>query len=307
VDDGRTHDVERSLALAFLGVVGFSFTLPMTKIVVRGLDPVVAAMGRAVVAAALAAGALAVTGRARPRPDQVRRLAVVGTGVVLGFPLCTAFAVRLVPAVHGAVVIGLLPLATAGLGVVRAGERPSPRYWACSAAGLGAVVAYAVHEGGGSLHLADLLLVGAVAAAAVGYAAGAELSREMPGWAVISWALVLALPVTAAATAIGLAVGTSHHLTAGQGAAFAYTAPVSMFYALFSWYAGLAGAGLARAGQLQLTQPVLSIAWCWPLLGERLTAAAVLTAAVVLVAVAIGRRADIAAVPAVAATPPTGP
>jgi drug/metabolite transporter (DMT)-like permease len=286
--------------LAGLGILGFSFTLPTTKIVVRALDPVSAAMWRAVLASALAAVALRIGRRALPDASQRRALFLVAGGVVLGFPLLTSFAVRNVPASHGAVVIGLLPLATAGLAVVRVGERPSARYWACSAVGLAAVLAFAVHEGGGSLHLADLLLVAAVAVAAVAYMEGALLARVMPGWVVICWALVLSAPITVVLALTGSVVGTSAGPTVGQWAAFTYTAVISMFAAFFAWYAGMAAAGIARAGQLQLLQPVLSILWSWPLLGEEITLAAALTAAVVLGAVAVGRRAAIEV-----AAPPT--
>jgi drug/metabolite transporter (DMT)-like permease len=291
---GRERSAVSPLVLAGLGVLGFSLTLPTTKIVVRGLDPMLAAMARAVVASALAAVVLSVGRRARPTRAQLLPFAVVAGGVVLGFPLLTSYAIRLVPASHGAVVIGLLPLVTAGLAVVRVGERPSRRYWLCSAAGLGAVLAYALHEGGGSLHLGDLLLVLAVGVAALAYLEGAVLTQAMPGWAVISWALVLSAPATVALAVASVVASGAPDATAGQWTAFLYTAVVSMFVAFFAWYAGLAGAGIARAGQLQLLQPVLSIFWCWPLLGEGITLAAALTAAVVITAVAVGRRADVA-------------
>ena len=96
---------------------------------------------------------------------------------------------RHVPASHGAVVIGLLPLATAAAGAWLAHERPTPRFWACALAGSAVVAGFALWQGGGALHLADLLLLGAVISAAIGYAEGARLSRTLGGWQVISWAL----------------------------------------------------------------------------------------------------------------------
>jgi drug/metabolite transporter (DMT)-like permease len=271
-----------------LGVLAFSFTLPMTKIAVRSLEPVFAAIGRAGLAGILALIALAIVRPPRPSRAQLGGLAVVLIGVVVGFPLLTAYALRHVPSNHGAIVIGLLPLATAGVAVVRAGERPSMAYWLCSLTGVVAVSAYALATGGGSFHLADLLLILAVLAAAVGYAEGALLARAMPGWQVICWALVLALPVTmpiAALTSSGLESAST-----GELLAFAYTAMFSMLVGFFLWYAGLARVGIARGGQLQLAQPALSLVWAWPLLGESLTAGAVATAGVVLASVALGRR-----------------
>jgi len=253
-----------------------------------------AAIGRAAVAAVLAAVALTAGRGALPTPRQLRGLTIVVVGVIVGFPLLTAYAVRLVPASHGAVVTGLLPLVTAGVAVVRTSERPSARYWACSLVGLGAVIGFALGEGGGSLHHADLLLLGAVLAAALGYNEGAILAREMPGWQVVSWGLVLAAPLTVCVTAWAVASAGRPDATAGQWAAFGYTAAVSMFFAFFAWYAGLARAGIAKGGQLQLAQPVLTILWGWPLLGERLTVAATATAVVVLAAVAVGRHSTVA-------------
>ena len=288
--DNPLSSQNRAMVLAALGVLGFSFTLPMTKIVVRGADPIFAAAGRAVGASILATVTLIVTRRSLPSRQQCIRLLVIAGGVVLGFPLLTAYAVRLVPASHGAVVTGLLPLTTAGIAVVRAGERPSLRYWACSVTGFGAVVAFALHEGGGSLHLADLLLVGAIVVAAIGYVEGVLLARVMRGWEVISWALVLSAPAMVALSVFSLVDQGAPHLTIGQALAFGYTAAISAFAAFFAWYAGLSGAGIARAGQLQLMQPVLSIIWCWPLVSERISGATVLTAVVVIGAVAVGRR-----------------
>jgi len=278
------------LLLAALGVLTFSFTLPMTKIAVRGLDPIVAALGRAAVASVLAAIALVATRSALPTRAQAGRLLWVVGGVVVGFPMLSAYALHHTDSSHGSVVNGLLPLATAGFAVIRAGERPSARYWACSFVGFAAVIGFVVDQGGRRLHLADLLLVLAVVAAAIGYTEGALLAREIGGWQVICWALVLAAPVVWTVSIVA-AVRTGLDATAGQWAAFGYTAVFSMFLGFLAWYTGLARAGIAKAGQLQLAQPALSIMWGWPLLGETLTAPAVVTVVVVLLAVAAGRRA----------------
>ena len=278
------------LILAALGVLTFSFTLPMTKIAVRGLDPIVAAVGRAAIAGVFAAIALLATRTARPTRSQVARLLWVVGGVVFGFPLLSAYALQHTNSSHGSVVNGLLPLATAGLAVNRAGERPSARYWACSFVGFAAVIVFVVQQGGRSLHIADLLLVLAVAAAAIGYTEGTLLAREIGAWQVICWALVIAAPAVWTVTLVA-AGRTGLGATAGQWGAFGYTAVFSMFLGFIAWYTGLARAGIAKAGQLQLAQPALAIMWGWPLLGEHLTAPAVVTVVVVLLAVAAGRRA----------------
>ena len=290
--DGPSGQANSShgLLLAALGVLTFSFTYPMTKVALRGLTPLFAATGRAAVASVLAVAVLVSTRSRWPTRSQWRGLCFVVAGIVIGFPMLTAFALRHTESAHGSVVNGLLPLATAGMAFVRVGERPSPKYWACSAIGFSAVIAYVVHTSGTSVHQADVLLVLAVVGAAVGYTEGAILTRELGGWQVICWALALAAPLMWMLAIID-AMHHPLHASTGQWLAFAYTACGSMFLGFFAWYGGLARAGIAKAGQLQLAQPALSIVWGWPLLGEQLTLAAIVTIAVVFTSVAIGRNA----------------
>lgn len=252
-------------------MVAFSFTLPMTRVVADdGLPPLFIGCGRAVVAAAIAAVVLVATRQSLPRGSQWPRLAIVAGGVVVGFPLLTSYALTSAPASHGAVVVGLLPAATATVAVLRGGERVPRAFWALSGLGALAVVAFAAYRGGGlgSLHPADALLVGAVVAAAVGYAEGGLLARELGSWQTVSWALlVAAAPMTAlAAISVG---GEPPSATAAQWWAFGYLCVVSMYLGFFAWYRGLAIGPMARVSQVQLVQPVLSIGWAALLLDER--------------------------------------
>jgi drug/metabolite transporter (DMT)-like permease len=255
-------------------VLGFSFTLPATRLAVADLDATFVGLGRAVVAGVLAAIVLGLLREPPPPRRALPRLGVVALGVVVGFPLLSALALRHLTAAHGAVIVGLLPAATAAMAVIRAGERPSPAFWAASGAGLVAVLAFAATQGAGLPQAADLLVLAAVAVAAVGYTEGATLAREMGGWRVISWALVLSLPVVAPAAYAGAAGGGLH---AGTDAwlGFAYVAVVSQFLAFFAWYAGLARGGVARIGQVQLAQPLLTLVWSAALIGEHVGVATV--------------------------------
>jgi drug/metabolite transporter (DMT)-like permease len=265
------------VAWGLLGVAAFSFTIPLTRVAVETLSPLFIGPGRSVVAAVLAATALALTRQRLPRGRQWLRLGVVAAGVATGFPLLTAYALRDTQAGHGAVVIALLPAVTAVVAVLRVGERPGAAFW--SAAGAGAVVAVgfaATHSGGpGSLQGADLLLFGAVLAAAAGYAEGGLLSRELGAWQTISWALVMASPLTVALTAWSVEQQAPEGGPA-QWAAFAYLGAVSTFLGFFAWYRGLGIGPMATVSQTQLVQPVLSIGWAALLLGEDLTATTVL-------------------------------
>lgn len=272
----------------FVGVAAFAVTLPAMRVAVASLDPVFVGLGRAVVAAVLAAIALAVTRQPWPPRELWPRLALVALGVVVGFPLLSAQAMRYVPSSHGAVVVGLLPLATAAAGAWLAHERPSLRFWLCAVAGSAVVVAFALWQGGGSLHVADLLLIGAVAAAAIGYAEGARLTRLIGGWQVISWALVLAAPFLVGPSWLAAREAADAPWTAWI--AFLYVAIVSMYLGFFAWYRALAQGGIAAVGQLQLLQPFLTFAFAALLLDERLEPSMFVAAALVVATIALGRR-----------------
>lgn len=258
----------------FVGVAAFSFTVPFTRVAVAGLSPLFVGSARAVVAAALAATALAVTRQRRPRGAQWWRLGIVAAGVVVGFPLLTSFALTRVPAGHGAVVIGLLPAATAVMAVIRVRERAPRAFWILTAVGAIAAITFAVVSSGGlgRLQWADLLLAGAVVAAAVGYAEGGLLARELGSWQTISWALLLCSPVMVVLTATA-AADRWPTATPTQWTAFAYLGVVSMFLGFVAWYRGLGIGPIARVSQIQLVQPVLTISWAGLLLGELITGA----------------------------------
>jgi drug/metabolite transporter (DMT)-like permease len=271
------------LAWGFLGVAAFSFTMPFTRVAVGGLSPLFIGSGRAVVAAVLAVAALTLTRQRLPRGEQWPRLVVVGGGIVIGFPLLTSYALTSVPASHGAVVIAVLPAATAVMAVLRGHEHPPPAFWAASGLGAAAAIGFASAQSGGigDLHWSDLLLFGAVLAAAVGYAEGGLLARELGAWQTVSWALVVCLPLmTLLAT-----VSAVRHTPEGsitQWAAFGYLGVVSMFLGFVAWYRGLAIGPMAQVSQVQLVQPVMSIAWAGLLLGEHLSAATILGGVVVI-------------------------
>lgn len=279
----------RGMWLGLIGVAVFSLTLPFTRIAVAELSPAFVAFGRAVVAGLCSLALLAWVRAPRPNAQQLRGLVITALGVVVGFPLFSSIAMRYVPAAHGAVVVGLLPLATALFGALRFGERPSTGFWLSALAGSAIVIAFALREGGGSFHPADFALFAAVITAAMGYAEGGRLAQSMGGQNVIAWALVVALPVM---LPVSLWLGWQDGLSASAPAwlAFGYVSLFSMFIGFFFWYKGLALGGIARVGQVQLLQPFMSLLGAAVIAGEALDASNMLFALAVIVVVAIGRR-----------------
>lgn len=250
-----------------VGVIIFSGSLPATRVAVGGFTPLFLTSARAAIAALLGAALLLVLRERRPqRPDLVP-LAIVAIGVVIGFPLLTALALQHITAARSTVFIGLLPLATAIFGVVRAGERPKPAFWAFSVFGAASVAGFALTNSGSASPAGDLFMVAAIVLCGLGYAEGARLSRRLGGWQVISWALVLALPIMAAIAGASLPdVWTGIGAPAWLG--LAYVSVFSMLVGFVFWYRGLALGGIAAVGQLQLLQPFFGLALAALLLGE---------------------------------------
>lgn len=279
----------KGMWLGVLGIAMFSLTLPFTRIAVLEMDPVLVALARAVVAALCAAPLLWWERAAMPNAAQVRALLVTAAGVVVGFPVFMSIAMHDVPASHGAVVLGILPLMTALFAALRFGERPSAGFWIAALCGSALVVAFALRQGGGELHMADLLLFAAVVSAAMGYAEGGRLARTMGGPHVISWALLLSMPIVLPATIVLL---WRHGMQASPMAwvSFGYVSLFSMFIGFFFWYRGLALGGIARVGQVQLIQPFLTLLGSALLLGEALETDNFLFALVIIAVVAIGRK-----------------
>ncbi|MFG2009170.1 DMT family transporter [Micromonospora sp. NPDC048868] len=296
-----TADRTVGLALGALGVLAFSMSLPATRVAVQQLDPWFVAFGRAVGAALLAWAYLRSTRAPRPTRGQWRRLTVVALGVVVGFPLFTSLALSTQTSAHGAVVITVLPAMTAVFAVLRAGERPPPLFWAASAGGLLAVLTFLGASGAvrGALAPPDLFLLAAVVLCGLGYAEGGALARELGGARTICWALLLSLPVTVPVMVVA-AVAAPPRADPVAWSAFGYLTVVSMFLGFFAWYAGLARGGIAQVGQIQLAQPVLTLAWSALLLGEAVTGASIAAAVAVLACVVlIQRTRDRAPAPAV--------
>jgi drug/metabolite transporter (DMT)-like permease len=298
-------------ALACGGVLCFSLTFPATVWALGGLGPWAVVGLRAVLAAMMAAACLVGSRAELPRRADWPSLLVVGGGCVVGYPLLTTLALQRTSAAFSAVVIGLLPLATAAFGALRRarqgrGLRLPRAFWWAAVAGAIVVAGFIMSQGTGRPGLADLYLFGALLVCAAGYAEGGALAAHMPGWQVIGWGLLAALPATLLLTGLGLAtepVRLSTHAVAG----LAYMA-VSQFGGMLIWYRGMAVIGVPRASQLQLAQPLLTLVWSALLLGEHMPPAAPAAAIAVAACIVVTQRVPgVAATPLPSSPPPTGP
>ncbi|OAF17435.1 DMT family transporter [Bradyrhizobium neotropicale] len=272
-----------------LGVIIFSGSLPATRVAVGGFSALFLTSARAVIAALLGAALLGLLNQSRPERKDLISLAIVSIGVVVGFPLLTALALRHITSAHSIVFIGLLPLSTAIFGVLRGGERPQPLFWLFAILGSATVAGFALSTDGSASLTGDLLMVAAIVLCGLGYAEGAALSRRLGGWQVISWALLLALPLMVPVMVLTLpptwtGIGTPAWI------GLAYVSVFSMFVGFVFWYRGLAIGGIARVGQLQQVQPFLGLALAGLLLHEPVAWSMIAATALVVVCVAGARR-----------------
>jgi drug/metabolite transporter (DMT)-like permease len=286
------NQVTRGYLLGLLGVAVFSLTLPFTRMAVGEFDPLSISIGRTVVAALVAIPMVLLTRQPWPDKSDLKTLVIVAIGVVFGFPVLSAIAMQSAPAAHGSVVLGAMPLVTAFMSTIFAGERPSRAFWLWSILGSSTVIIYALWDGGVALHGADSLLVLAVIAAAMGYAAGGQLSRKLGGWQVICWALIVALPLTLPLT-FYFARSVTGQESIQAWASFAYLALMSQLIGFFAWNKGLAIGGVAKVGQVQLLQPFLTQVAAVFILGEPLTLRSLAFASLVVVCVWFGRKAQV--------------
>ena len=294
-----TSNDTRGMLLGLIGVAIFSLTLPFTRLAVggtefapNGLSPMFIALARALGAAVLAGAWLFWKRAPLPPRSAWRPLALVALGCVIGFPWLTSIAMRTLPAVHGAVLVGILPLATAVFAALLGGEKPSRGFWIMALFGSALVAGFALRQGGGGLHVADLAIFAAVLLAAMGYAAGGRLSQTLGGQQTICWALALSAPLLLPVVA-WLCWRDAAQIAAADPAAwagFAYTCVFSMFIGFFFWYRGMALGGVARVGQVQLVQPFLSLLGAAVFLGEALDWQTVVFAIAVIATVGAGRK-----------------
>ncbi|MGN6230689.1 MAG: DMT family transporter [Trinickia sp.] len=299
----------QGMLLGLLGVIIFSLTLPMTHVVVQEWNPVLNGLGRALAAAVPAAALLAWRRERLPTGAQLKGLAVTALGVIVAFPVFSAWAMKTVPASHGALVNGLQPLFVAIYAAWLSRERPSPAFWVSAAVGSALVIGYALHAGGGALQAGDLFMVAAVAVGALGYAEGARVARELGGWQTICWALVLAAPVLVVPVAwLGWEQHVAHPapFALRTWLAFGYVALFSQFIGFFAWYAGLAMGGIARVGQVQLLQIFFTIAFAKLFFGETVAPSTWLFAAAVIATVMLGRKTAVRTASVSTRTPATG-
>ncbi|MBI3433780.1 MAG: DMT family transporter [Proteobacteria bacterium] len=282
------------LLLGGIGMLGFSGTLPATKLAVADIDPWFLTASRAAMAGTLALVLLVALRRPLPPRGAWRTFLVASICVAIVYPALVAIAMLSAPVAHGGVILGVMPLATALGAALLVGERPSPGFWLAAAIGGALVVAFVLlHGDDANLAVGDIFLAAAIVTGALGYTLSARLSLTMPGWEVISWSLVITLPVSIPAFFL-LMPSNPAAIGARAWAGYAYCVFISQYLAFFAWNAGLAIGGIARVSQVQLLQTFVIVAAAALINREAVDAATIAFAVAVVAAVVIAQRMRVA-------------
>ena len=277
------------LLLGFVGVAIFGGTLPATRIAVSAIDPLAMTALRTAIAGLCSLALLIVLRRPLPPRRLWPQLAIAMLCVSILFPFLMALGMQTVDASHGGVVLGILPIATALVAVAITHERPRPLFWVASLAGAGLVIGFALRQGGGAISAGDLFLFAAVAVSSIGYAFSGKLTSHMPGWEVISWVLVMALPISLPAAVLTVPADIGQ-IALNPWLALLYVALFSQWIGFFAWNAGMAMGGIARVSQVQLLQPFITFALAAYFNDETITPQILLFAAAVVATVAVSTR-----------------
>jgi drug/metabolite transporter (DMT)-like permease len=278
------------IALGCAGVLLFAGTLPATRLAVASIDPMFLTAARTTIAGLAGLAVLLATRRPLPPPRLWLPLIVAGLCSVYGFPIFMALAMTSVPAAHGGVVLGIIPLGTTAAACLVASERPSAGFWLASLAGAAIVVVFMLSQSEAwTIAAGDLFLLGTVVSGSFAYALSGRLSMSMPGWEVISWQVTALLP-TSALAALLLWPDNLAGVPVQAWAGLAYVSFVSQFTAFFVFNAAMAMAGVSRVGQLMLLQPFVIVALAAPVNGEPIRLSTMAYAAAVVAVVMIGQR-----------------
>ena len=285
----ESSQINKGMMFGFMGVLVFSFTLPITRLIIPFMDPIFLGLGRSVIAAVVAVIILMVLKQPLPTLRQAALLLIAASGVVWGFPVLSALGMQTVPASHGSVVTGLLPLITAIFATFIMKEFPSIGFWAAAFVGAMLVIGFSLIKGGMMLHKGDIYLFASSIIGGLGYAVGGKISKEIGGWQVICWALVLSFPITATGAWV-MKPDDLFNFPHYVYASFLYLALASQLFGFFFWNRGLVLGGIARVSQVQLLQPFLSIFAAIIILGESVDVMTYGFALAVILIIAISRK-----------------
>jgi drug/metabolite transporter (DMT)-like permease len=292
----KLSNENKGFIFGFIGIIIFSITPTATKIALgpnnNELSPEFITFGRSAVAGVLSFAYLFLSKRRIPKLKYLFDFSVIALCITVVFPLSLSLGLIYSTSIHAGVILAFLPLATAILASFYFKQKASLGFWLCAFIGCILIVIYILihsHDENKKLELSysDILFCIAVIVAAIGYNFGAKLTKIMVSADVISWALVLALPVHFS-LAIYYFPKTEINIISWIG--FLYVAMFSQWIGFFAWYKGLDIGGAVRVSQIQLLMPFLTFAFSIYLLGETLDLFTIIFCIAIILLIYLSRK-----------------
>ncbi|MDY6456052.1 DMT family transporter [Acinetobacter faecalis] len=274
----------------FIGVVIFAGSLPATRIGVMDFSPEFMTFARASIAGIIGLICLIATKQIKPNYRQFKSLLIIASGVVIGFPLLTAFALQTITAARAIVFVGMLPLSTALFAVICAKEKPKFMFWLFAILGSAFVAGFMLFNDQKQMFaIGDLYMIAAILICGLGYAEGGKLSRELGGWQVICWALTIMLPIMFILSFV-YAPANYSTIQIAPILGLIYVALFSTLIGFFFWYKGLAIGGIAKVGQTQLMQPFIGMILSAVILHEHIDLSMIIVSIAVVICVGLAKK-----------------
>jgi drug/metabolite transporter (DMT)-like permease len=292
----KISNENKGFIFGFVGIIIFSITPVATKIALGDnnseLSPEFITFGRSALAGVLALAYLFISKRRIPKLKYLFNFSIIALCITVVFPLTLSLGLIYSTSIHAGVILAFLPLATAILASFYFKQKASLGFWVCAFIGCILIVIYILihgHEENKKLELSysDILFCIAVIVAAIGYNFGAKLTKIMVSADVISWALVLALPVHFT-LAIYYFPKTEINIISWLG--FLYVAIFSQWIGFFAWYKGLDIGGAVRVSQIQLLMPFFTFAFSIYLLGETLDFLTIIFSIAIILLIYLSRK-----------------
>jgi len=292
----KLSDENKGFIFGFVGIIIFSVTPIATKIALGANNNELSAefitFGRSALAGVLSLTYLFFSKKRIPKIEYLLDFSIIALCITVVFPLTLSLGLIYSTSIHAGVILAFLPLATAILASFYFKQKASLGFWVCAFIGCILIVIYILihgHEENKKLELSysDILFCIAVIVAAIGYNFGAKLTKIMVSADVISWALVLALPVHFT-LAIYYFPKTEINIISWLG--FLYVAIFSQWIGFFAWYKGLNIGGAVRVSQIQLLMPFFTFAFSIYLLGETLDFLTIIFSIVIILLIYLSRK-----------------
>ena len=283
------------VVVAVAVVIVWGASSVFTKLAAREIDPVVVGMARTVLGGIVAAPLALMFRIALPRREHWLAFGISAFCGFIAFPIMFSIGQRMTSAMHGGLILAVLPIFTGLVAAAVERRRPAGRWWlGCAIAFAGEIVLVTGRAASGAAASSipgDLLVLLASALAASGYVAGARLTQAKYAslgatlWGIAAASLILlpGLPVANGGWSVPAASPIAW-------AAVAFLAWVTSILGYIGWYWALGHGGIARMGTIQFLQPLSGLVLAFFLLGERPTLPLGIATVLILRGVVIARR-----------------